>query len=253
MILELESVNSNFRFQQILIAFNQGTGTGIWAINFARTHPQMHVVGTDLSLIQPRDTPPNCEFIRDDIEDPWIFQTLFDFVHLRVMFTCFDNPKQVLQTIFDNLNPGGWVEYQDTAMELVGTEPGIHEYIQASALERWNSLLKAGLQNARGRDPGVTRKLQHWMKEIGFVDVIEKPVLAPINSWPLDPEDRRLGQFLRLDTEMVVESSVKLLLAGGLTQEELPDFKAAVKWSLGDANMRGYWIGTSPLNSYSQT
>lgn len=134
-------------------------------------------------------------------------------------------------------------------MELVGSDPATHEYIQASALEKLNSLLKAGLRNSRGRDPGVTRKLQHWMREIGFVDVVEKPVLAPINSWPLDPGDRRLGQFLRLDNEMVVESSVKLLLAGGLAQEELHDFKAAVKWSLGDANMRGYWTGRSPFDA----
>lgn len=128
-------------------------------------------------------------------------------------------------------------------MELTGSDPSTHEYIVASALERWNSFLKAGLRNARGRDPAVTLKLQHWMREIGFVDVVEKMVLVPINSWPLDPEDRLLGQFTRLDNEMVVESSVKLLLAGGLAQEELPEFKAAVKWSLGDAKMRGYWKG----------
>lgn len=199
------------------------------------------MVGTDLSLIQPPNTPPNCEFIRDDIEDPWVFQIPFDFIHLRVVFTCFDDPKSVLQKIYNNLKPGGWVEYDDTAMELIGDEPSAHEHLQASALARWNNLLKAGLRNSRGRDPEVTRKLQHWMREIGFVDVVENPVLLPVNSWPSDPEARRLGQFTRLDTEMVVESSVKLLLAGGLTQEELPDFKADVKWSLGDARMRGYW------------
>lgn len=233
-----------------LTTIEQGTGTGIWAIHFARKHPQTHVVGTDLSLIQPANTPSNCEFIRDDIEDPWIFQIPFDFVHLRVVFTCFDNPRNVLQTIYDNLQPGGWVEYQDTAMELMGSDPSTNEYILASALERWNSYLKAGLRNAKGRDPAVTLKLQHWMREIGFVDVVQKPVLVPINSWPLDPEDRLLGQFTRMDNEMVVESSVKLLLAGGLAQEELPDFKAAVKWSLGDAKMRGYWKGKYPETSW---
>lgn len=207
----------------------------------------MHVVGTDLSLIQPVNMPPNCEFVRDDIEDTWVFERSFDYVHLRVVFSCFDDPKNVLQKIYDNLNPGGWVEYQDTVMELVGSEPAAHEYLQASALARWNNLLKAGLHNATGRDPEVVRKLQHWMREIGFVDVVEKQILDPVNGWPLDPEDRRLGQFTRLDTDMVVESSVKLLLAGGLTEAELPEFKAAVKWSLGDEDLRGYWIRRSLL------
>ncbi|KAL2151629.1 hypothetical protein VTH82DRAFT_6727 [Thermothelomyces myriococcoides] len=30
-----------------------GTGTGIWAIDFAEAHPETHVVGVDLSPIQP--------------------------------------------------------------------------------------------------------------------------------------------------------------------------------------------------------
>lgn len=105
--------------------------------------------------------------------------------------------------------------------------------------------MKAGLRNTSGRDPEVTLKLQHWMREIGFVYVVVKTFLLPVKSWPLDPEDRLLGKFTRMDNEMVVQSSVKLLLAGGLAHEELPDFKAAVKWSLGVANMRGYWRGRS--------
>lgn len=30
------------------------TGTGIWAIQFAKDHPEANVIGTDLSMIQPR-------------------------------------------------------------------------------------------------------------------------------------------------------------------------------------------------------
>lgn len=30
-----------------------GTGTGIWAIDFADEHPETTVIGTDLSPIQP--------------------------------------------------------------------------------------------------------------------------------------------------------------------------------------------------------
>lgn len=225
----------------------QATGTGIWAINFAKKYPQAQVLGTDLSFIQPAaaDTPPNCKFLRDDMEDPWIFDRVFDFVHLRLVFHSFDDPKGVLQRIHDNLKPGGWVEYQDIAIELVGSDPIAQAYIQASVVWRWNELIKAGLRTALGRDHGVTLKLHDWMRDTGFVDVVERQVLWPINSWPSDPEDRRLGQFTRLDTEKLLESSVKLLLAGGLTQEELPDFQAEVKWSFGDPNLRGYWRGES--------
>lgn len=154
-----------------------------------------------------------------------------------------------MQKIYDNLEPGGWVEYQDTAMELVGSNAAADEYIRASDLARWFKVFKAGLRSATGRDPEVARQYKDWMREIGFVDVVERQGLSPINSWPIDPEDRLIGQFARMDAEKVVDSSVKLLLAGGMTEEELPSFKAAVKWSLGDCNMRGYYIRTCQPSS----
>jgi methylase of polypeptide subunit release factors len=35
-----------------------GTGTGIWAIEFAEEHPNAQVTGTDLSPIQPEMLAP---------------------------------------------------------------------------------------------------------------------------------------------------------------------------------------------------
>lgn len=39
-----------------------GTGTGIWAIEFAEQHPEADILGTDLSPIQPEFVPQNCRF-----------------------------------------------------------------------------------------------------------------------------------------------------------------------------------------------
>ncbi|RSL73740.1 hypothetical protein CEP54_000287 [Fusarium duplospermum] len=39
--------------------FDVGTGTGIWAIDFADSNPQAEVHGSDISLIQPDMVPPN--------------------------------------------------------------------------------------------------------------------------------------------------------------------------------------------------
>lgn len=49
-----------------------GTGIGSWAIQFANDNPGSNVIGTDLSLIQPDTHPPNCTFVREDVEDSWI-------------------------------------------------------------------------------------------------------------------------------------------------------------------------------------
>lgn len=40
-----------------------GTGTGIWAMDFADEYPSAVVIGIDLSPIQPSWVPTNCKFL----------------------------------------------------------------------------------------------------------------------------------------------------------------------------------------------
>lgn len=49
-----------------------GTGIGSWALRFAEDNPGSEVIGTDLSMIQPDTYPPNCFFVREDVEDSWV-------------------------------------------------------------------------------------------------------------------------------------------------------------------------------------
>lgn len=48
-----------------------GTGTGIWAINFAEQFPSATVIGTDLSPIQRAWVLLNCRFKLDDATLDW--------------------------------------------------------------------------------------------------------------------------------------------------------------------------------------
>lgn len=50
-------------------------------------HPQAHVLGVDISPIQPIWVPPNVEFILDDVGLPWDFPERFNLVHIRNMIT----------------------------------------------------------------------------------------------------------------------------------------------------------------------
>lgn len=61
-----------------------GTVTGIWACDYAEAHPTTDVVGTDLSLIQPNYSPPNCRFVREDAEEEWVHDRPFDYIHARM-------------------------------------------------------------------------------------------------------------------------------------------------------------------------
>jgi len=97
----------------------------------AKQNPSSFVVGTDLSLIQPDPETtgtPNCEFIRDDAEEEWVFpNTTFDYVHIRAVALSFQDPRKVLRNAVKNMSPGGWIEYQDvdsTARSHDGTHEG---------------------------------------------------------------------------------------------------------------------------------
>ena len=79
-------------------ALDVGTGTGIWAVEFADQHPSCEIIGTDLSPIQPSWVPPNVKFIIDDAEEQWVFSHKFDYVHVRVMMiSLYDWPRFVGQ------------------------------------------------------------------------------------------------------------------------------------------------------------
>ena len=83
-----------------------GTGTGIWAIDFADEHPESHVLGVDLSPIQPSMVPPNVTFQVDDLEEPWSFGgEKFDFVYSRMMSGAIADWPKLFQQSFEYASP----------------------------------------------------------------------------------------------------------------------------------------------------
>lgn len=104
-------------------ALDIATGTGIWATQFAEQNPSCQVIGTDLSAIQPTPRVPNCSFVVEDSEEEWVFISTdepiqFDYVHLRAVASCFDDPRKVMKQAYNNLRPGGWIEYLDLIFEF---------------------------------------------------------------------------------------------------------------------------------------
>ncbi|KAJ0103787.1 uncharacterized protein J7T55_001360 [Diaporthe amygdali] len=217
-----------------------GTGTGIWAIQFAKQHPGADVVGTDLSLIQPTDNvPPNCRFEREDSEEDWVHDVPFDYIHWRLMCTCFSDIKGMMAKVYGNLKPGGWAEFHDVAWELVGADDEASAVLDGSALAKFFRYAVAG-GTAFGRDFEAGRKYKEWMVEAGFEGVVERQVLAPVNAWPLDPVDRTIGNWFCVDVHRVLDGTTKLLEAGGLPLAEIPSFLDDVRESITSREMRVY-------------
>lgn len=144
------------------------TGTGIWAIQMAKRFPESNVIGTDLSLIQP-EGPPNCSFIKEDAElDEWTLPVVFDYIHLRMIHTCFDDYRALFKRCYDNLEPGGWIELQDAVFKLMCTDGTAN----GSYIERFSQLiLQAG--ESIGRDLDIPSNYKEMLIEAGFLDVVE--------------------------------------------------------------------------------
>lgn len=212
------------------------TGTGIWAIQFARKNPQATVIGTDLSLIQPKDVLPNVHFFKEDAEnDEWTHDEQFDYIHIRMIFTCFDDFGKILLNAYKYLKPGGWIEIQDHIPEVLspdGTSVG-------SAYEKFGIHVMKGLANV-GRDATRIRYMDEMLQMSGFIDIKEHILPYPVGGWPEDAKNKRVGQFSAVNVRKGLEASVKMLIAGGLTELEADDLMHEARGDLQSGRVHGY-------------
>lgn len=91
-----------------------------------------------------------------------------------------------------------------------------------------------------GRDFRVANRYKTWMVETGFVQVVEKIVLVPVNVWPVDRKDKLLGHWYSMDVLRFLDGSKKILQAGGYPLEDIPSFLEEVRNSSLDASLRCY-------------
>jgi trans-aconitate methyltransferase len=153
-------------------ALDFGTGTGIWAIEFADQFPSATVIGTDLSPIQPDIVPPNCMFYVDDVESEWTFppEEAFDFIHGRAMGGAIADFPALFRQIYNNLKPGGWVEIQDYESAFCSDDdPNLEK--APNSLEWARLAVLASEKIGRGLAGAPAMKQQ--MIDAGFVDVHE--------------------------------------------------------------------------------
>ncbi|ERF74816.1 hypothetical protein EPUS_03200 [Endocarpon pusillum Z07020] len=171
-----------------------GTGTGIWAIEFADENPSATVTGVDLSPVQPRWIPPNCQFQIDDIEEEWTYPLPIpdptsgevsgarglDFVHGRMLSLGVKDWPCLFRQSFTHLRPGGYFEAQEFDL-TAHCEPDSPK--QGVAFRKWSENVIGAAKKA-GINAQASRHFDQQLREAGFVDVTSKHFRWPVGPWP---------------------------------------------------------------------
>ncbi|KAL6406919.1 hypothetical protein AUP68_09735 [Ilyonectria robusta] len=216
-----------------------GTGTGVWAIDFADEHPETEVIGVDLSPTQPEFIPPNLRFEIDDIDEDWTYSQPFDYIHSRMMNVSVKNWPEYLRKIFENLTPGGYAELQDVDVFMRSDDNTLTE---DHALRKWGILLDKAAKE-HGTPFIDTNRFKPLMAEVGFVDIKEKPFKWPINRWPKEKRFKELGEWSKLNTDGLLEGLSMALFTRclGWTAEEVSVFLVDVRKDLNNPKIHAYW------------
>ncbi|EFQ26057.1 methyltransferase domain-containing protein [Colletotrichum graminicola M1.001] len=220
-----------------------GTGTGIWAMDYADAHPEAVVIGVDLSPIQPEYVPPNCRFEIDDVDKEWTWQEPFDFIFARHMNACFASWEKFLKQAYDNLEPGGYIELQDNAFPILCGDGTLKP---DDPMARWSTLMMEGTELI-GRPITVPAAFRRLLQEAGFEDVVEHKRVWPTSPWPKDEALRELGLWTQACSLEGVEPGALALFTRvlGWTREEVLVFIASVRKDFKNKNIHAYW------NAYS--
>ncbi|KAF6824076.1 UMTA methyltransferase family protein [Colletotrichum plurivorum] len=197
-----------------------GTGTGIWAIEMGDFFPNAEIIGNDLSAIQPPWVPPNVKFEIDDVESTWIGDKKYDYIFCRYMACSIGDWPRLVKNIYNNLNPGGWAEFEDVSVEYY-TDDG--SYTPEHATYAWNKTLVKTLREM-GREPSPGPRLEGWVREHGGFDrIYHEKIKCPIGLWPKDEHFKEVGL---LNVAQIIEGlegfSLRVLCGVlGRTKEEV--------------------------------
>lgn len=199
-----------------------GTGTGVWAIDFAEQFPNASVTGTDIAATQPSWIPANCKFVIDDCILDWTWPVNhFDFVHIRALYGSIPDWKALYANVFARVKPGGWFEHVEREVRIESDHvilPKDHVWNQ------WADLFhKVGEITGRSFGIAAGHTMKELMEEAGFVDVVEKKIKMPMHGWPKDPKLKNAGYMAQVAVDEAIDGLGTFVLTQiyGWTREQV--------------------------------
>ncbi|PGH16853.1 hypothetical protein AJ79_01497 [Helicocarpus griseus UAMH5409] len=221
-------------------ALDIGTGTGIWALDFADHYPSAEIVGTDLSPIQPSWVPPNLKFYIDDVENDWAYtpDEAFDVIHARQMGGSIGKWEKLTKECFDNLKPGGWIELQEPET-WIASDDGTNE--KATATNEFLVLCNKAAEQF-GKEINMAPKYKKLLFDAGFVDVKDEVFKTPLGPWPKDAKLKEVGRYFLEHSLLGVDAYILGFIGKvlGWSESECMVLAAKVKSELRDRKLHLY-------------
>ena len=220
-----------------------GTGSGIWAVDFANQHPNCNVHGIDLSRVKPNGaTPPNCSFQVKDVETEWDFQDVgpFDLIHSRLLIEGMRDWRGYFAKCFKNLKPGGWVEAHEVQCPMYSANPSVSA---DAPFLRWSHTLNEGLAKG-GINGGAPNKFSDYLKDLRFGSVTEEKIEWAVGPWKEDEKGRRIGEMNLANMYSGIEGMTAGVLTKNLgwSQGQVDEFVKEMQKDMGDPEKKYFVI-----------
>lgn len=219
-----------------------GTGTGIWAIDFADEHPGASVIGTDVSPVMPTWVPPNLSFEIDDANQVWTFKDdTFDYIHLRAMFGSIADWAAFYREAYRCCKPGGYLEDHTNSVHFQSDDGSV---TPESPMGQWTKVFWEG-----GKKFGRTFRVvedsiqEKYMREAGFVDIVVKDIKCPVGGWPKDKRLKEIGLFTKLVLDTDMEGYLLYMWSAvmGWTPPQIQVYMAHLRKQLNDPKVHSWY------------
>jgi len=240
--------------QNITNALDLGTGTGIWAIEFAREHPNAQVIGVDLSPIQPSFVPDNCSFIVDNIEEEWVYRQKFDFIHARALVLGVHDWPKLIRQAWNYTKPGGWIELQEIQASSSCDDGSA---APDSPTMQWSRHVLEATRKV-GLNPTAAEQFPKLLEEQGYINLHTRSSRWAIGGWPKDKKEKEIGRWMLENLLKGLEGATLALFTRilGWTKEAVEEFAVGLRKQLKDPNTHIYTVVTvhsaqKPLGSES--
>ncbi|KAM0720334.1 hypothetical protein Q7P37_004470 [Cladosporium fusiforme] len=163
-----------------------GFGTGLWACELAKSHPQSQVIGIHPNPADPSPALPNLSLQTSDTS---ITTNDFDLLHIRGLAgrITVDNWRTWYAENLKLVKSGGWLEQLEWSVHLRNPDGTLFS-------QQWSQY--AVSYGARtGRTWEIAENMAGLMQEAGFVDVAEKRFKWPVGSWSSDVRLQEIGKW----------------------------------------------------------